>query len=295
MPCAAAARPPVPAVNAVIIHRAWMNPPLFTLRAHLIALAFSALPSIAFAAGFSWTMGDFDSGVIAPSPLPAGDTLTITGSDTKRFSGGSFTNLGTVQWFAGSVEGTNGAAVFNAGLWTSFANTALTGSGTLPVFTNTGTLRKSGESGSTTIGNWIFANNAGAIDSQVGTILFNGRTAAFNDGSKFQGAGSVSIAADAAFNGALFSDNLTLASGVFTGTNAKLAGGVAKAAGQLAWTAGDFAGTWEIGAGNTLTASGTGPKRQAGGSLVNLGTVLWNATTGFQGGNNAALRQSWPV
>lgn len=263
-------------------------------RSKAIALAFgalSALSSDGFAASFLWTTGDFPPSVTTPSSLPAGDTLVIDTGDNKRFFGGSFVNSGHVRWLGGSIHGANGATVSNMGLWEAHGDNSLTGAG-LPIFTNTGILRKSGgngTTGTTTIGNWAFANNAGTLDSQVGTLVFNGGTTTFNAGSKFQGAGSVSVTADAAFNGNLFSDNLVLSAGVFTGANAKLAGGATKAAGQLAWAAGDFAGSWEIGAGSTLEAYGAGAKRQAGGSILNLGTVFWNAATGFQGGNNAAF------
>src|SRR5688572_13375071 len=168
MPGAAATRSPVP----VVTYGARTVPAPFGWRTRLVALAISALPSVGFSATFTWTVGDFAPNVTAPSPLPSGDVLIITGNDTKRFLGGSFTNAGNVQWLAGSVQGANGATVLNAGIWASFADSALTGSSPLPVFTNTGTLQKRGGSGATTIGNWTFSNNAGTIDSQVGTILF---------------------------------------------------------------------------------------------------------------------------
>lgn len=260
-------------------------------RALALAALAGALPAAGFAANsksYVWTGGDFP-GLVVPNPLPEGDTLFIVGTDTNRFLGDSFTNLGSVRWRSGSVQGANGATVFNSGLWDSSADTALTVAGSPPTFTNSGTLRKSGGSAATTI-SWVFANNAGSIDAQTGSIVFNGAKTTFDDGSSVQGAGIVSITADAAFKGKLYADNLVLASGIFTGADARLAGGVATAAGRLAWEGGDLAGTWEIGAGNTLTASGKGVKRQTGGSLVNLGTILWNdATAGFQGGNGAAL------
>jgi hypothetical protein len=269
------------------------------LRSTLVALAFGVLcaaSSEGFGASFIWTTGDFLPGVTAPSPLE--DMLLIAPGDTdnKRFFGSSFVNSGHVQWLGGSIQspnsiqGANGATVSNMGEWDALGDDSLTGGGSpLPMFTNTGTLRKSGGTGTTTIGNWIFANDAGILDARVGTLAFNGGRTTFKDGSKFQGAGSVSITADAAFNGNIFSDNLALSAGVFTGTNARLAGGATKSAGQIVWSAGNLTGTWEIAAGSTLMASSAGTKQQTGGAIVNLGTVLWNAATGLQGGNNAVF------
>ncbi len=260
------------------------------IRPKLLAAALAALPSAALGASHSWSSGDFVPGVTAPNPLPAGDTLTIGSGGVKRFVGGSFTNLGAVRWLEDTLHGTDGASVLNASLWESLSDTnALIGSGTLPSFTNTGVLRKSGGNGATIIDNWIFTNNAGTLEAQTGAIAFAGGTAAFNDGSKFRGAGTVRIDQNASFRGAFAADNLVLESGVFTGSNARLTGGVAAPGGQVAWSAGDFAGTWEIAEGSTVTASGSGAKRQTGGSIANFGTLRWNSTASFQIGNNTVF------
>ena len=54
-----------------------------------LAAALAAAPALAPAADFVWDSGDFVPGVTAPSPMPAGDTLTILSGGTKRFLGTS--------------------------------------------------------------------------------------------------------------------------------------------------------------------------------------------------------------
>ncbi|HMM70705.1 MAG TPA: hypothetical protein PKC22_00520, partial [Rhodocyclaceae bacterium] len=224
----------------------------------------------AHAASYTWTTGDF-SAAIAPSPLLSGDTLTIDSGGTKRFVGGAFSNQGTVIWLNDNLQGGNFVFVGNAGLWDARSDTTSFSYnfGGQSTFTNTGTFRKSGGSGNTTIGNWAFINNGGTLEAQSGTLLFNGSSTSFNAGSRFTGAGVVNIAGNASFNGSFYSDNLLLSSGNFTGNAASFDGGVASSAGAVTWQGGDLYGSWTIGSDATLTAINGGSKRQVGSSIVN--------------------------
>ncbi|MCC7183529.1 MAG: hypothetical protein IT509_08165, partial [Rhodocyclaceae bacterium] len=260
------------------------------MRLTVLAAAVASLAAPTSAADFTWTTGDF-SGAIAPSPLLAGDTLTIDSGGTKRFVGGAFTNQGTVVWLNDNLQGGNSASVSNAGLWDARSDTTSLSFnfGGQPTFTNTGIFRKSGGSGNTTVGSWAFINDGGTLDAQSGTLLFNGGSAFFNAGSRFTGAGAVNIASHASFSGGFRADNLLFSGGSFTGSAASFDGGVASSAGAATWQGGDLHGSWTIGSDATLTAVNGGGKRQIGGSLVNNGSVLWNSSDAFQGGNSGSF------
>lgn len=100
-----------------------------------------------------------------------GGVLNITNNSTYTIFG-SITNNGTVNWSAGNINGygppTYKGFIYNAGLWNAqFDGTLGINSGT-PTFINTGTFRKSGGTGNTTV-NWSF-NSTGAFDTQTGSF-----------------------------------------------------------------------------------------------------------------------------
>lgn len=263
-------------------------------RKHTIGMAVAALAAAAnspvHAADYTWTTGDYASGITSPNPLAAADTLTIDAGGTKRFVGVSFTNAGTVNWLGDTLQGANSAVVTNQGLWDSKSDTNgfLWVAGGQPQFVNTGTLRKSAGS-LTNFGTWAFVNDGGLINAQVGTLAFNGGYATFNDGTRFSGAGLVSVTGNATFNGSFRADNLSLAGGSVAGNSAKLAGGVANTGGAMSWSGGDLTGTWEVAAGSTLTGLDGGTKRMVGGQFVNNGSLLWQSTDSLQTGNSSSL------
>jgi hypothetical protein len=57
--------------------------------------------------------------------------------------------------------------------------------------------------------------------------------------------------------------------------------------GTLEWRGGELQGDWEVASGGTLTATGTAAKIQRGGSVLNKGTVRWNADASLQMANGA--------
>jgi hypothetical protein len=242
--------------------------PIHHALASAALLALAASP--ASAADFFWTTGNFVSGVTAPNPLPATDTLFGQAGGDKNFSGVTFTNLGTVAWQTNQRIGFLSSTVSNGGLWDLQADANLTyAGGNASSFSNTGTFRKSAGIGSAVIGGNIGFTNAGAIDAQSGTIDFAGGSATFNAGSQFTGAGVVRISNSASFAGAFSSANLRLDGGTFTGTGAQLASG------SVDWTGGSIAGFWQVNAGQTLRGQVGGDKNLSGVTFTNLGTVSW--------------------
>jgi hypothetical protein len=242
------------------------------------ALAVAALLVLApaHAADHSWTAGNFVSGVTAPNPLPAGDTLFgQSGSNNKNFSGVAFTNLGTVAWQTTDRIGFISSSVTNGGLWDLQVDANLTyAGGSASSFVNDATFRKSGGAGSSVIGNNVVFTNNGVVDAQTGTIDFGGGSATFNAGSQFTGAGVVRVSGNASFVGAFDSQNLLLAAGTFTGNNTT----PATINGTVRWTGGSLAGTWQVVAGQTLLAGDGETKNFSGTIFTNSGTVAWQST-----------------
>lgn len=248
------------------------------LRAPLCA-ALTLISTAGHTADYSWSSGDFVPGVTAPSPLPAGDTLNVTSNASKTFNGIAFDNDGRVRVIgSGGVRLANGANVINDGQWDWQTTSGLVYlAGSLPTFTNNGTMIKSANTGATTLGNagMAFVNN-GSLVADTGTLRFSSSQTTFNAGSSFSGAAVIEVRADATFNGAYQSTNLVLASGTQTG-NAAVMGGTTK------WQAGTLQGSWQVGAGQQLSLSSVGSKTVAGAAtaLDNRGTLLWQNAGGI--------------
>jgi hypothetical protein len=120
---------------------------------------------------------NWNSGTINGSLTVAqGGILNITNNTTYQIFG-ALTNDGTVNWSAGSIygygpPGYNGI-IYNAGLWNAQFDGSLTLASGTPVFINAGTFRKSGGTGSTSIG-WNFTNSFGILDAQTNTLSLAG-------------------------------------------------------------------------------------------------------------------------
>jgi len=236
-----------------------------------VALAMTSLSPAVLAVDFIFSDGTFVPGSTAPSPLVAGQVLQINTGGFKFFNGTSFTNQsGVVNWNADAIYMQSGATINNQSLWDARSdNTLYYNGGAATTFNNTGTFRKSAGAGDTTIANVSFVNS-GTIDAQTGRIVFSGGNVNFNAGSNFVGAASTVIANNASFNGAFTSSNLNLANGYFTGNNAVVNG-------TVAFTGGAITGSWEVAAGQTLSARDGGFKFVDGAAtaLTNKGTIDW--------------------
>ena len=254
------------------------------LRRSILSLAaLLTLSPPAFAADFIFSSGVYSPGVTAPEPLVAGDVLQINAGGNKFFSGVTLTNQsGLVNWNADTLFVQNGAFINNQSVWDARSDNALVNNGgPLSTFDNSGTFRKSGGLGNTTVGSISFVNS-GIIDAQTGTINFGGGNATFNDGSQFIGAGATLVTNDASFNGAFTSSNLSLTGGIFTG-------GAAQINGNLNFTGGVITGNWEVASGQVLSGTGGNNKFLSTATLINNGTVQWQTGDSLFMQNGAAL------
>jgi hypothetical protein len=121
----------------------------------------------------AWTGGTMSG--TGSTTIDAGGTLTISGSVAKTLSQRSLINRGTVIWTGtGSLLASNGAAIANqtGALFDVQTGSSLTHSaGAQPMFTNTGTFRKSVANLTTTVN--VPFNTPGLVDLQVGTLRLN--------------------------------------------------------------------------------------------------------------------------
>lgn len=138
---------------------------------------------------------------------------------------------------------------------------------------NSGTLAKTAGNGVSNISGLNFTNNGGRIDVQSGTLQFNGNLA-FNDGTRFTGAGTVQVLGSATFSGRVDAANLVLGNATYTGGDGSSAGATSQATlhGSTRWTGGSLVGNWELGADHALTAE-VGGTKYIGGSVINHGVV----------------------
>ena len=268
--------------------------PLRRLRPHPLAGAAALACSLvatapAQAATFTWTSGSFTPGVTAPSPLPEGDLLQITGAASKNFTAVNFQNLGTVDWDGGTLIVGNGAQVSNAGLWNLAGNLSLSfGGGLVADFINTGVLRRTAGDGAAVFSNSsaLAFTNSGQVDVLSGTLRFNGSNS-FLAGSSFTGSGLAEVFGASTFSGAVQSQNLRLVAGTQTGDLAQLQG-------TVGWVGGSLNGTWAVQAGASLVATEAGTRALTGAATVldNQGQLLWNTSATLTLGSGATLVNS---
>jgi hypothetical protein len=201
--------------------------------------------------------------------LAAGTTMTAQGGG-NRYIRGSVVNEGTLrsdsnfyfEYASYSIDN-RGTLDFNgdAGLVNVY------GGGTL---LNSGTLRKSAGTDLSSISGINVTNN-GRIDVQTGTLQFSGGALYFNDGSRFTGAGTALISANARFAGRIDSENLVLAGASYEGGDGG-ANPQATLHGSTRWTGGSLTGLWTLAADHTLTADGG--SKYIRGTVVNLGSIV---------------------
>lgn len=214
---------------------------------------------------------DWESGTMTGSwNVTAGATLDATTAGNKTFNATTLTNDGAINWQAANIFMISDSKLINNATITATSDNLIGfGGGVNSTFSNTGTFRKSGGLGDTTISGVNFVNS-GTIDAQTGRILFATNGAVFDAGSTFGGAGEVAITALAAFNGGFTSSNLVFKSGTFTGTNAALTG-------TADWEFGTIAGSWNVAAGSALDVTTAGNKTLNAATITNQGTINWQA------------------
>ena len=116
---------------------------------------------------------DWAAGTLAGTwTVAAGHSLDVVGPGGKTISGSGtvLTNAGTVNWRSGNISVASGAEVVNDGLWDAQADGSLVYPGGGATFINSGTLRKSGGEGTTTLSGGLGFTNPGVMDARTGTI-----------------------------------------------------------------------------------------------------------------------------
>jgi hypothetical protein len=249
--------------------------------------------------GLNWLSGVWNGAVVT---IASNCTVVIAGGKgNNNMNGTVVTNYGTVAWASGTIQGGNGTAIYNYGLWDAQSdqqmNTAYGNNGW--VFNNFGTFRKSG--GGPEFSNYtaitsgvVFNQLAGAIDVQNGT---NGLQLAIQGGGNFTGG---YITTNQFGLTVLNSGSFTL-NGTVTGTNTlEDAGnlvGTNIINGGLTWVAGNWNGaafvtiatnTTLIVAGGMIALGGTGNNNMNGTVMTNYGAVAWASGT-IVGANGTAI------
>jgi hypothetical protein len=248
----------------------------------------------------SWTGGTMSGAGF--TTIRASAALSISEAGQKMLSRRTLNNSGTVTWTdAGGLTLSDGAAVHNlaGGLFDVRNDQPIDGGTTQGTFTNTGTLRKSGGSGTTTVADNVALTNTGTVDVGSGTLFVGDLTnlsgttltggtfvvsSTLEVGNGDLGTlaaavvldGPTSVVLDLSGADALANLNTITAQGSFTIQN-----------GRNYTAAVDLSnvGTLNIGAGSTFTAAGayTQPAGAAtrtvtgAGDLVVNGLLTWTA------------------
>ena len=94
--------------------------------------------------GLNWLSGVWNGAVVT---IASNCTVVVAGGKgNNNMNGTVVTNYGTVAWASGTIQGGNGTAIYNYGLWDAqsdqLMNIAYGNNGL--VFNNFGTFRKSG-------------------------------------------------------------------------------------------------------------------------------------------------------
>jgi hypothetical protein len=221
-------------------------------------------------------------------------TLNLTASGGNLFfNAGTLTNNGTINWTNTLLFMGVGTTIYNHGLWLAQSDNSLQGDyngGPATLIYNSGTFRKTGNLGSTTLDVYAILNNSGTVDVESGDLAlggegtnsgagtFNAATGAslvfnggytFGNGATFTGGGSVQLAGGTATAlGAITAANLTVTGGTLTGTNTL--------AGTLTLSGGFLEGNMTINNGSILNISANGGNAFLETlTLTNNGTVNW--------------------
>jgi hypothetical protein len=215
--------------------------------------------------------------------LIAGKTVSLVAGGGKYLNG-SFSNLGTVA--AGDdLNFQNGNTLTNASLYNIQGDFGLLPSYGNGAFVNSGTLRKSAGTGTSTVSINGFSNT-GTIDAQTGTIEFSAYPV-FYGGSSITGSGQVLVSNGGNFVGSFSTaNNLTLSGGAFSGGNSTTPS-TTLAGGSVNYTGGSLTGVWNTAPGTQLNISGSNGK-YLNGTLNNQGTINATDTLNFQNGNTLA-------
>jgi ribosomal protein L35AE/L33A len=237
--------------------------------------------------------------------VAVGATLTLTGCCGQPRLFGNLTNKGTVvNTLSSYMYVGNGATLTNIGTFDFQSDSSVyVYDSTTPSFVNSGTLKKSGGTGTSYLG--FSVTNTGTLRVDSGTltlaggssgtgsrVLSNGSTLELSGGTHTFGATSVPTGTGTMLvdgGTAAMNANVTVSATVgLTVTNGALSGaGALTVAGAMNWSGGQIANNLTVALGATLSLSGGG--QQFSGNLTNKGTVVSTLTSYMYVGNGGTL------
>ncbi|WP_457417726.1 beta strand repeat-containing protein [Roseateles sp. P5_E7] len=209
--------------------------------------------------------------------VSAGTTLAATASG-NHYLRGSINNLGTLDTQGHLYFEYPSYQIANAGTLNLRGDVGLVNAYAGGTIVNTGIFAKVAGTGTSVVQGISFTNNAGVIAAQSGTLQFSGAGFAFNDGTRFTGAGQVVVSSSARFAGRIDAANLVLSGGSFTGGDGG-ANPVATLHGHTHLQSSNLEGQWTFAADHQLTVSGYAYVR---GNVVNQGTMQTTANLYFE-------------
>src|SRR6266568_3052059 len=131
-----------------------------------------------FMGGFTWVVGSWNSA--GPITVTANSRLNIVSGNDHDLPNCIVTNFGVVAWSDGRIRGGGGnqTLIYNYGLWDAQNDQVLNDDyGFSTLFSNAGTLRKSGGTGATSLlGGVTFDNQSGAIEVDSGQLSVGNNT-----------------------------------------------------------------------------------------------------------------------
>ena len=249
--------------------------------------------------------------------ISAGSQLNLSGAAGKFLYNSAITNQGTVNWSGGSLSvggnNLNTTIITNSGLWQMTSDYAMNyGGGSPPIFLNSGIIRKTTTTGTSTFDEINLVNLAsGIVDIESGTFTlapittnflggsFNmAASAAINfNGGNWTDAGGVISGGIIIFNGGNFYFRTNIIAGIkfIAGyifinpntfqqdgaiTNLTLDGAVLEGtntvAGTLTINSSSLPGQLTVLPAGQLVFATAGSKLLYGLNLINQGTVLWS-------------------
>ncbi len=235
-----------------------------------------------------WQSGNFNAS--GTTTVGSTSALEITGTGNHDFNARTFTNLGTITWNGGTLQGGNAGGFLNQGTFTDSVAASATHSmnnaygGSTATFTNAaaGTYAKTGD-GTSTID--IPFHQSGAINVQAGTLRLDA-------GGTFSANSTATVASGAALRltGGTFTLDGALGASALTLDGATIAGNHSLGAGTFTWSTGDFntSGTTTIPGGATLAVTGSGAHNYNARTFQNQGNITWTGGP-LQSGNAGGI------
>ncbi len=234
--------------------------------------------SIQMTAGGTWNGGTLNGG---PIQIPNGGIVSIPSGSVRLGDSVQLINGGTVQMTGGHIEGYQFSTILNqAGASFILATDGVPFSQYFAgnTFQNNGLFRKSAGAGTATVNVWTF-HQYGSIQCDAGAIEFQSLTQ-LHSGSLISGSASVLLNGDTRIDGAVRETiaNLRMIGGGLSCSDPS------SLVGRLDWEAGTISGVLGVPVGSLLAVSGTGLKRLANASSINVGgTYRWDGPTGVEG------------